>query len=57
MSSAAHVPPQGFAADSDPPYGHECGPDCTCFDPVPAARVVIPWKQLLDRLRRDARLN
>lgn len=24
-------PPQGFAADSDPPYGHDCGPDCTCF--------------------------
>lgn len=40
---AAYPPPQGFAADTDPPYGDDSGPDDPAYEPIR-----LPWEYVED---------
>lgn len=37
------LPPQGFAADSDPPYGDDSGPENPDYEPIR-----LPWECVED---------
>lgn len=44
------LPPQGFAADSDPPYGDDSEPDNPEYEPIR-----LPWEYVEDGV--DTRLG
>ena len=42
-SPSPYVAPQGFAADTDPPYGDDSGPDNPEYEPIR-----LPWECVED---------